>query len=143
MNGDGCSANCLIEQGWHCDINANHTSICSVDGTVLMTLDRIYKYSGQNKVILYITLSIAIRLKAENVIINIPGLTNPNSISWTLAQTETDLSQVQVYLTYTESLAGKTVQISYSQTRRLLQSTSFNFSTEFTIDSYPPAVFYP
>lgn len=46
LNGDGCSSNCLVEPGWHCSKNSNLTSICSIDGTVIMTLNRIYKYSG-------------------------------------------------------------------------------------------------
>jgi hypothetical protein len=60
--------------------------VCSIDGTVIMTLNRIYKYSGQNKVILYITLSIAVRLKTQNVVVSIPGLQSASSISWTLSQ---------------------------------------------------------
>ena len=27
-NGDGCSANCIIEEGWNCTLNASKTSVC-------------------------------------------------------------------------------------------------------------------
>ena len=26
--GDGCSSNCVIEEGWHCEADTNDLSIC-------------------------------------------------------------------------------------------------------------------
>lgn len=98
-----------------------------------MTLNKIYKYPGQNKVKLYITLSIAIRLNPSLFSITFIGLKNPNSISWSLYQNQLDLTQVELTISYTEDISNKQIQISYNQARRRLLQTSLIFETTFTI----------
>jgi hypothetical protein len=60
--------------------------MCTLDGTVNMVLDRVLKYGGENKIKLYITLSMAIRLNSRFFGLSFHGITNHNSINWTFTQ---------------------------------------------------------
>ncbi len=59
-----------------------------------MALNRVFKYGGQNKIKLSITLSMAIRLNSRFFGLSFNGLTNPNAINWTFTQSKTNLKNV-------------------------------------------------
>lgn len=82
LDGDGCSSNCLAEEGWHCVVDGNGKSVCALDGVVKMSLNKVFKYGGQNKVKIYLTLAIPIRLNSRFFLLTFIGLQDPNSISW-------------------------------------------------------------
>lgn len=72
----------MIEKGWNCVKNANNKSICTLDGSMSVQVQRVYKYGGENKIKLYLALSIPIKLNTRYLLVTITGLSNSNSVSW-------------------------------------------------------------
>lgn len=70
-----------------------------IEGTVGMTITQVFKYGGQNKVKVYVSLSIPIRLNMANFGLSIAGVSN-NSYSWIFEQNSSSLSKVEVTITY-------------------------------------------
>lgn len=64
-----------------------------------MTITQVFKYGGQNKVKVYVSLSIPIRLNMANFGLSIAGVSN-NSYSWIFEQNSSSLSKVEVTITY-------------------------------------------
>lgn len=64
-----------------------------------MTITQVFKYGGQNKVKVYVSLSIPIRLNMANFGISIAGVSN-SSYSWVFEQNSSSLSKVQVTISY-------------------------------------------
>lgn len=58
-----------------------------------MTITQIFKYGGQNKIRLYVSLSIPIRLNLDNFMIEIQSI-EPEDYSWDLRQNNLDLSLI-------------------------------------------------
>jgi len=56
-----------------------------------MTFNKAIKYGGSNKIKIYLTLSVPIRLNSRFFQLNFEGLSNSNSIQWEFSQTETKL----------------------------------------------------
>lgn len=90
-------------------------------------------------------ISLPILLKPSQLTLAVIGVSQTD-YSYSVLQT-TDLSIVEIDLIYFVSLQGKNIQISYSQSRRLLEENrllaSLSFSSTINLDTYPPAYYYP
>lgn len=115
-----------------------------------MTLKRIFKYGGENRVKLDISLSMPIRLNGIFFGLNIAGTT---AYTWEFAQSQTDLTSIWFIIKYQQSIDNKQITFSYNTSLasdsaqsflRLLQSSNITlvFSETFTVASYPPANYY-
>lgn len=94
LDGDGCSYNCIAEEGWHCELDANKKSVCTLDGSVKMELKRVFKYGGENKVKMFITLSMPIRLNKRYFVLNFAGIADKSLIVWDFAQNQANLRDI-------------------------------------------------
>jgi cysteine-rich repeat protein len=71
-NGDGCSSNCLIEQGWNC--TATGPSVCILKDKVTMNVVSYYKKAGVNELYIYLEISIPLVLSASKLSLSVTGL---------------------------------------------------------------------
>lgn len=54
--------------------------MCALDGAISMTFNKAIKYGGENKIKLYLTLSVPIRLNGRFFRLVFSNLSDPNSI---------------------------------------------------------------
>lgn len=154
VSGDGCSSNCLIESGWKCSSINRSTSACILTTSINMSLASIYKYSGSNKVNVGIQLSLPVLL-ANHFSLTIGNISN-SLYNWTAYQNANNLSFVSLDISYSVDLQNQGIDISYLSSRRLLSIeedtnksnslrmlTALSFSTSFSLNSFPPANYYP
>ena len=122
INGDGCSSNCLIENGWTCVKNATNGSNCTLTGTLTMTLTRVHKYPRQNSILLVLAINIDLNLNNNNFALTIQGLDTAYYTVTVLPQKANNLKKVACKVDYLQSIAKKKIQLDYNSTarRRLL-----------------------
>ena len=120
LDGDGCSKNCIIENGWSCKvIVSGSASVCKLEATLAMTLNKMIKASGKNSVTLYFTLSLAYRL-VSNFSVTANDVSS-SDLAWTHSQSKENLTSVSLTIDFTKNLQGKNLQIGYdSNTSRRL-----------------------
>lgn len=83
-----------------------------------MRIVSVAKKNGENVLVVLVELSLKIRVSAVLFGVAVSGLQD-DQISFGVQQRETNLSQVQFIVTYTASLQGRTLSMSYSEARRL------------------------
>ncbi len=83
-----------------------------------MRIVSVTKKNGENVLVVLVELSLKIRVSAVLFGVTVSGLQD-DQISFGVQQRETNLSQVQLIVTYTASLQGRTLSMSYSEARRL------------------------
>ena len=85
-----------------------------------MTATDFKKNTGMNQIEIQIFISPAIILATNKFIVSITGLTS-NDFSFVVSQAADDLSSVKLVLDYNADLQGRSLGVSYSQARRLLE----------------------
>lgn len=83
-------------------------------------------------------------MTANKLALTISGLTS-SFFKYSISQKSDNLSKLTIDLTYSTSIQGKTLGITYSSSRRLQEGrmlTAVSFSSSINLDTYPPAVYY-
>ena len=83
-DGDGCSANCLLEEGWSCSLNSAGLSVCELTGEVKLSVTKYEKYGGQNKVKIHLSVSIPIAFSSSQFTLTMADTTK--KIEWSFEQ---------------------------------------------------------
>jgi cysteine-rich repeat protein len=65
LNGDGCSANCIIEDGWNCSV-ISHKSKCKLKGSISLYLHKVVKIPRENTIRITLKISLPLRLNNKN-----------------------------------------------------------------------------
>lgn len=83
-------------------------------------------------------------MTANKLTLTISGLTS-SFFKYSVNQKSDNLSKISIDLTYSTSIQGKTLGMTYSSSRRLQEGrmlTAVSFSSMINVDTYPPAVYY-
>ena len=103
-NGDGCSENCLIESGWTC--TSDSPSLCTLKGSLEISVIDYEKVGGANIIILYLNISIPIILVPSKFSLSITSLSS-SLFTYTLTQDTKNLSKLTLTLSYKADLQNK------------------------------------
>ena len=147
VNGDGCSSKCTIEAGWNCS-NAGKGSRCQLISAPTITLESVSKSVGFNKVVIRLSISIPIIITTSDLQLIISNFSKA-LYSYSIKQIAANLSSLEIYLNYSSPIQGKNMQLSYGSSRRLSEArgdrqlATLTFDSTFSIDTYPPALYYP
>lgn len=117
--GDGCASNCLVEDGWNC-VKEGEGSSCSLKKPPNMWLKRFRKYSGRNRLRCTLKISIFLRLSNSNFALTITGLNSGEYSATVLPQRRGKLDEVTIDIEYKVSIEGRSVEVNYGSTARLL-----------------------
>ena len=112
LNGDGCSANCMIEKGWNCSNTISTPSACTLIAPPTISIASTSKLPALNQIAIIMQLSLPILIRPAQLALTLSGV-DTKDYSYTVAQTA-DLTNVEIDLKYSVSLQGKSMQISYS-----------------------------
>jgi cysteine-rich repeat protein len=118
-NGDGCSSNCLIEQGWTCT-NSSSGSQCLLTSPLSMTLQKVQKYARENSILMMLEISLPLYLDSSNFKLLVKGV-DP-AYYWVEVQPQqaNNLREISCLLRYQVSLAGKEIELLYNNSGRRL-----------------------
>lgn len=75
-------------------MDSNSKSICTLDGSISMELTKVFKYGGENKIKLYLRLSMPIRLNKRYFVVSFTNVADTSLISWDFVQDTVDLRQI-------------------------------------------------
>ena len=104
-----------------------------------MTLSSFFKYGGENKIKITVSLSIPVQL-ANRFTLQIIEIAD-SLYDWTFSQ-KSDLTTLEFIIEYRTDISKKSIALAYSSSRRLLTTFNVSLSETFVIDAYPPPVYY-
>jgi hypothetical protein len=114
-------------------------------------MESVSKIVGVNQVVIRLSINIPIIIKTSDLQLTISDF-NRGLYSYRINQAASNLSSVEIYLSYSSPIQGKSLQLSYGNSRRLSevssgresrQLVSISFESTFSIETYPPALYYP
>lgn len=99
-NGDGCSANCIIEDGWNCTVDAQNKSICMLEREISISLRRVIKFARKNTVRIKLLLSLPLQLSNNNFFLAFSNLSTLYYNYDVRDQDQTKLTEVSIDINY-------------------------------------------
>lgn len=148
FDGDGCSSSCTLESGWNCTGGTStHRSVCQLATNIKFELVKSAKVVGRNQILLYFVFSMPIRLTSSNFQITIGN--GSATVSASVTATATNLTNYKLAIDYSSSIQSFKIGIVVSLfsrrllEQRLLQAIYSNLTFDFSVNTYPPAYYYP
>lgn len=126
----------------------SNKSLCTLTASVELYLHKIIKFPRKNIIRITLRISLPLRLQNNNFAVTFTYLQPTDYSTNILPQSQSELNFISFHIEYKASLQNQKLTLSYSESRRLLEVSSFSsprllrsvsFSSNVDVNAFPPA----